>query len=65
MTNIAKAMKYMDAMDMNYDIVGGKMFIEAWNQNLTESYQFQVATEEIDTMAEYYDKRNKSKEVTQ
>lgn len=63
MTNIAKAMKYMDRIGMNYDIMDGKMFIEAWNHKLTESYQFQVAKEEIDTMAEYYDAQNKTKEV--
>jgi hypothetical protein len=63
MTNLKKAMLYLDKMSMEYDIVGGKMFIEAWNRNLTESFQFQVAQEEVDTMAEYYDKRNKTKEV--
>lgn len=56
-------MLYLDKMSMEYDIVGGKMFIEAWNRNLSESYQFQVAQEEVDEMAKYYDKRNKSKEV--
>tara|TARA_S200002703_G_scaffold84835_1_gene73220 strand:- start:3194 stop:3391 length:198 start_codon:yes stop_codon:yes gene_type:complete len=65
MTNIAKAMKYMDGIGMNYDIMDGKMFIEAWTQDVTDSYQFQVAEEEIDTMAECYDKRNKTKEVAQ
>ena len=65
MTNLKKAMLYMDKIGMDYDVVGGKMFIETWNRKQTESYQFQVAQEEIDTMAEYYDERNKSKEVTQ
>ena len=55
----------MDKIGMDYDVVGGKMFIEAWNRLNTEAYTFQVAQEEIDTMAEYYDERNKSKEVTQ
>jgi len=58
-------MLYMDKIGMDYDVVGGKMFIEAWNRLNTEAYTFQVAQEEIDTMAEYYDERNKSKEVTQ
>lgn len=65
MTNLKKAMLYMDKIGMDYDVVGGKMFIEAWNREHTEAYTFQVAQEEVDTMADYYDERNKSKEVTQ
>ena len=55
----------MDKIGMDYDVVGGKMFIETWNRKHTEAYTFQVAQVEIDSMAEYYDKRNKSKEVIQ
>ena len=65
MTNLKKAMLYMDKIGMDYDVVGGKMFIDTWNRKHTEAYTFQVAQVEIDSMAEYYDKRNKSKEVIQ
>lgn len=59
MTNLRKAMIYLDGMGMDYDIVGGKMFVQAWNRDNSESYEFQVAQEEIDEMAQYHDARIK------
>jgi hypothetical protein len=55
MTDLAKAIKLMDFMDMEYDIVDGKMFICAWNKSLTEAFEFQVAQEEIESMAQGWD----------
>jgi len=59
MTDLAKAIKLMDFVDMEYDIVDGKMFIWAWNKSLTEAFEFQVAQEEIETMAQAWDQQRK------
>jgi hypothetical protein len=55
MTDLAKAIKFMDFMDMDYGIVDGKMFICAWNKSLSETFEFQVAQEEIECMAQGWD----------
>ena len=55
MTDLSKAIKYMDFMEMDYSIMDGKMFICAWNMKLTETYDFQVAQEEIECMAQAWD----------
>lgn len=59
MTDLSKAIKYMDYIDMDYSIMDGKMFICAWNMNLTETYDFQVAHEEIECMAQTWEQIRK------
>jgi hypothetical protein len=55
MDNLAKAISYMKFMEMDYEVVGNKMFITAWNKSLSETLTFQLAQDAIDTMAEAWD----------
>tara|TARA_R100001460_G_scaffold6881_5_gene17761 strand:- start:574 stop:792 length:219 start_codon:yes stop_codon:yes gene_type:complete len=55
MDNLAKAISYMNFMEMDYEVVGNKMFITAWNKSLSETLTFQLAQDAIDTMAEAWD----------
>ena len=55
MDNLAKAISYMNFMEMDYEVVGNKMFITAWNKSLSDTLTFQLAQDAIDTMAEAWD----------
>jgi hypothetical protein len=55
MDNLAKAISYMNFMEMDYEVVGDKMFIKAWNKSFNDALTFQLAQDAIDTMAEAWD----------
>lgn len=63
MTNLEKAEAWMQMNEIDYDIYDGKVFVSVWNATLQDSFDLQIAKEELREMALYMDNLKLVKEA--